>query len=99
MSTTVTPLKRERIEARTSRETKALIEHAAAITGLSVSDFLIQSAQDRAEEIIERRTRVRVSVERSIAFAESIDDASPRTPDAAQLVADYWAWVNDVDRT
>jgi uncharacterized protein (DUF1778 family) len=90
--------KRERIEARATSEVKALIEHAAAITGLSVSDFLIQSAQDRAEELIERRSRVRLSVERSMAFAESAAASTPRSSEAADLAADYWNWVNDVER-
>jgi len=99
MATTITePAKRARIEARATAETKALIEHAAALSGLSVSDFLVQSAQERAEELIERRTRVRLSVERSIAFAEALLDPSPPTDDMRQLAADYWSWVGSVER-
>jgi uncharacterized protein (DUF1778 family) len=99
MTTAVaTQPKRARLEARATEETKALIEHAAALSGLSVSDFLIQSAQERAEEMIERRTRVRLSVERSIAFAEEYLNPPPPTEEMRQLAADYWAWVSNVER-
>lgn len=91
--------KRARLEARATDEAKALIEHGAALSGLSVSDFLIQSAQEKAEEMIERRTRVRLSVERSIAFAQEYLNPPPPTQEMKDAAADYWSWVSTIERT
>ena len=61
--------RRARLEARVSAEQKALFERAAALQGLSLTDFLVQSAQaaawrrtwstsvERTESVLRRSTR------------------------------------------
>lgn len=46
------PIKRERLEARVTREQKRVIERAAEIRGMSLTDFVLACAQQAATEII-----------------------------------------------
>jgi hypothetical protein len=48
--------------------------------------------------MIERRTRVRLSVERSIAFAQEYLDPPPPTQEMKDAAADYWSWVSTIER-
>lgn len=50
--------KTERIGARVRPADKAFIEEAAEHIGVSVADFLVSSARERAEEIIQRRDQM-----------------------------------------
>jgi uncharacterized protein (DUF1778 family) len=45
-------IRTERLEARLTAEQKEKIEEAAAIRGISVSDFVITSAQEAASRLI-----------------------------------------------
>jgi uncharacterized protein (DUF1778 family) len=71
-------LKRERLEARVSAEQKAVFQRAAELEGRSLSDFLIDSAQRRAEEVIREHEVIRLSVQDSLLFAEAV--LNPPTP-------------------
>lgn len=62
--------KEERIETRLPAEAKQQIEHAAALQGRSVSDFVVQAALDQANKVIEQQRIIRLTVEESIALAE-----------------------------
>jgi uncharacterized protein (DUF1778 family) len=64
--------KRERLEARVSAEQKAVLQRAADLEGRSLSDFLIESAQRRAEEVIREHEVIRLSVRDSLLFAEAL---------------------------
>jgi uncharacterized protein (DUF1778 family) len=55
-ATTKRTAKRERLEARITREQKVLFQQAAAMRGQSLSDFIVSSAEALAEETIERHT-------------------------------------------
>jgi uncharacterized protein (DUF1778 family) len=61
-----------RLEARVTPEQKALIERAAAYEGRSVSDFLLQRAQEAARTVIEEHEVVRLSSSQSKAFVEAL---------------------------
>ena len=45
--TTTSAGKRARLEARLSDEQKSLLQHAADLTGRSLTEFVVSSAQDR----------------------------------------------------
>jgi len=75
-----------RLEARVTPEQKALIERAAAYEGRSVSDFLVQRAQDAARAVIEEREVVRLSPSQSKAFVEAML-RSPAPNDALRQAA------------
>ncbi len=65
-------LRYERLEARVSPELKELLLDAAAMRGVTLSDFLINSAHDAAVETVERHKVIRLSREASVQFAEAL---------------------------
>ena len=52
MSVTTQSAESARINLRTSREAKALIERAAALMGTTVSSFMLQNAYEAAQRIV-----------------------------------------------
>ncbi|MHB1626874.1 MAG: type II toxin-antitoxin system TacA family antitoxin [Bacilli bacterium] len=72
MSSTPPLAKTERIEARVNPEVKMLIEEAANVLGVSVSNFIIGSAQSRADEVIRNRYVIDLTMQQSRAFAEAL---------------------------
>jgi uncharacterized protein (DUF1778 family) len=67
----------ERLEARLSSEQKALIEHAAALQGLSVTDFVLTSVQDAARLTIENHQRLDLSLRDGKVFVEALLNPQP----------------------
>lgn len=51
-------LKKQRIDLRLSPEDKSLIENAASISNLTLSQFMLASASARAAEVIEQHQRI-----------------------------------------
>jgi uncharacterized protein (DUF1778 family) len=66
--------RRERLEARVSREQKSLLERAAALEGRSLSDFVVASAQSAALETIQRHEVIALTARDSLAFAQALTD-------------------------
>ncbi len=64
--------KTERFEARIAPEALAVIRHAAAIQGRSLSDFITAAAQEVARKTIEEEYIIRLSVEDQQRFAEML---------------------------
>jgi len=75
----------ERLEARVSREQKALFQRAAEMQGRSLTDFIIASAQDAALRTVEQHEVIRLNAEESRAFAEAL--LNPRPPSKKLLDA------------
>ncbi len=67
----------ERLEARVSAEQKRLIEHAAALQGRSVTDFVLASVQDAARRAIEEHQRLDLSVRDTQAFVDALVNPQP----------------------
>ncbi|WP_297492967.1 DUF1778 domain-containing protein [Acidocella sp.] len=57
-----TRMRAERLEARITVSQKALIEHAAALQGRSVTDFVLSSVQEAAAKAIDEHQRLTLSV-------------------------------------
>ncbi len=72
--------KMERIEARIRPEQKERIERAAHIRGTSVSDFIIQNADEAAIETIQRHSRLVLQGKAAAAFVELLEN--PPAPGA-----------------
>lgn len=70
----------ERLEARVTADQKALIEHAAALEGRSITDFVLTSVQEAAKRSIAEHEAVKLSVRDSKAFVEAL--LNPREPSA-----------------
>ncbi len=62
----------QRLEARVTAEQKSMIEHAAALEGRTVTDFVLASVQEAAQRSIERHQRLELSVRDSRAFVEAL---------------------------
>lgn len=67
-----TKTKRRRFNARLLDEQKALIERAAAITGQSVSKFIMSSAEHAAEQTIREHDMISLSARDSQTVMEAL---------------------------
>lgn len=70
-------LRSERLEARITLAQKALIEHAAALQGRSVTDFVLASVQEAASRAIDDHQRLTLSVRDGRAFVEALVKPAP----------------------
>ena len=75
----------ERLEARVSRRQKELFQRAAAIRGRSLTDFVVSSAVEAAEETIRSSDLLTLSLRDSRKFADALIE--PRAPNAALKAA------------
>ncbi len=79
--------KAARLEARITAAQKALFQRAAALTGRSVSDFVISSAQEAAARTLREHEAMTLSVRDSEAFVAALlraDEPGPRLRRAAR---------------
>lgn len=72
--------KSERLPTRATPELKRLAQHAAALEGRSLTDFIEASIRERAERAIREHEVTTVSVEHARAFAQALLD--PPAPSA-----------------
>lgn len=89
---TTTPRSRaraERLEARVTAEQKSLIEHAAALQGRSVTDFVLTSVQDAARRTIEEHRRLDLTMRDSQAFVEALLNPAPVNDRLRETVRRY----------
>jgi uncharacterized protein (DUF1778 family) len=52
---------KERLDVRLDPDKKRLIEAAATLEGVSITDFVVRSAADRAEAALERQRKIELS--------------------------------------
>lgn len=74
------PRRSERLATRATPELKGLAEHAAALEGRSLTDFVAASIQERSERTIREREVTQVSAAHARAFTEAI--LNPPEPNA-----------------
>ena len=67
----------ERLETRVSAEQKRLIEHAAALQGRTVTDFVLTSVREAAHRAIEEHQQLALSVADARAFVEALVQPKP----------------------
>jgi uncharacterized protein (DUF1778 family) len=63
-----------RIEARVSPEQKELFERAAAIEGVTLTDFAISSMQRAAARVVQEHTVMELSLRNQRAFVEALQN-------------------------
>lgn len=85
----------ERIDLRTSPEIKALIARAAATSGVSLSAFLIASAQEQAKRVLAESETLTLSPGDWEAFFAALDRTDQPRPKLEAAAADYLAWRNN----
>ncbi|MGI8553879.1 MAG: DUF1778 domain-containing protein [Dehalococcoidia bacterium] len=83
------PRKPERLEARVTTEQKRLLERAAALSGQTLSDFLVGSAQREAEQTIRDYEVIKLTERDSRAFMEALLATDPPSPRLRQAVEHY----------
>ena len=79
----------ERLEARVTAEQKSLIEHAAALEGRSVTDFVLASVQEAARRTIEAHERLELSVRDQKAFVDALLNPQPVNERLKETVRRY----------
>ncbi|WP_146402727.1 type II toxin-antitoxin system TacA family antitoxin [Pseudobythopirellula maris] len=72
--------KTARLEARLPAEVHTLLKEAADLQGRSLSDFVVASAREAAEEAIARSNEIRLTQAEQKRFAEAILNPPPVAP-------------------
>lgn len=65
-------LRAERLEARVSAEKKAILQRAAELSGRTLSEFVVESAQAAAALVIQEHENMRLSQSEQIAFVTAL---------------------------
>ena len=73
----------ERIDLRTSPETKELIVRAACAAGMSVSAFLLSAAQERARQVLAEQELLVFTARDWNAFVAAVGNADRPRPNLA----------------
>ena len=82
----------ERIDLRTSAEVKELIARAAATTGVSLSAFLLASAEERAQQVLAEAETLALSSRDWQAFFSALDHIDQARPKLEAVAGEYLAW-------
>ncbi len=69
-----------RLEARMTMNQKALLQHAATLSGRTLSEFVVASAQAAAARVIAEHETIRLSRAEQVAFVSAL--LKPRAPSA-----------------
>ena len=83
---TSAPSRTSRLEARVTPDQKELIERAAAYQGRTVSDFVVNTMQEAAKDVIQEHEVLRLNGLQSRTFVESL--LNPSEPNDALRKAD-----------
>lgn len=78
MATANTSAKSARIETRVSQEQKELIERAAAVSGRTVSDFVLTHVEVAAKKIIEEYAKLQLDQSQSLILVNAL--LTPKKP-------------------
>ena len=90
--------KSERLVARAKPEVQELIQRAADYSGATVSQFLIESAMDRARVIIEQTETLRLSKDSADALFKALGKAPKPNAKLRKAAKRYQAKVNDLNQ-
>jgi uncharacterized protein (DUF1778 family) len=82
----------ERIDLRTSPEIKELIVRAASTAGVSVSAFLLGTAQERAKQILAESEMITLTSRDWNAFAKALDNADKSRPKLSAAIKRHRDW-------
>ena len=82
----MTATKSHRLEARINQDAKETIAQAAALRGLSITDFVVQAALDKAAETIEAQQLLKLSKRDQELFVQVLMNP-PQPNDALRTAA------------
>lgn len=75
-----------------SEDDRRLEEAAAALLGVSLSEFVRQAARGRADEVLRERTEIALGDEAARAFIAALDADAPPPPGMRELFARRAPW-------
>lgn len=78
-----------RLEARISVEQKTVLQHAAALSGRTLSEFVVASAQEAASRVIQEHETIRLSRTEQIAFVTALLNPPAPKKRLSQAAAAY----------
>ena len=78
-----------RLEARLSPVQKGLFQRAADLSGRTLSEFVIKSAEDAAERLVREHAVIRLSPEDQAAFVKALLDDTAPSPRLRRAAAAY----------
>lgn len=78
-----------RLEARISAEQKAVLQQAAALAGRTLSEFVVLSAQEAANRVIQEHETIRLSRTEQIAFVSALLNPPPPNARLRKAAAAY----------
>ena len=78
-----------RLEARVTPEQKAMLQQAAVLSGRTLSEFVVASAQEAAERVIQEHETIRLSRAEQIAFVTTLLDPPAPGERLRQAAATY----------
>ena len=81
----VSATKTSRLNVRVAPADDALLRQAADLLGESISEFLIESARERAERLIADRTRFALDEAEWSAFSDALDRPAEVKPAVREL--------------
>jgi len=63
-----------RLEARITSDQKSILQRAAALSGRTLSEFVVASAQEAATKVIQEHEAIRLTRSEQIAFVNALLD-------------------------
>lgn len=85
MSTT--SAKSQRLDVRLAPDLKATIEEAAAMTGQTVSDFVVSTLVEKANAVSSQRRQIELSSRDSAIFQAALEDTDTEPNEALKQAA------------
>jgi uncharacterized protein (DUF1778 family) len=82
-------LERGRISARCAKAQQDTIDTAAALTGASINQFVLQAALEKAEQVIERERRIAASGQDAAMIMAMLENPPEPNAALASLLQDY----------
>lgn len=79
----------ERLEARIRPEQKQLFKRAAELSGQTLSDFIVSSLQEAAQDKIEKQSMISLSIKDQETFAQYVIDPPQPNEHLQQAAQDY----------
>lgn len=88
-------LERGRISARCGKEQQERIDAAAALTGATINQFVLQAALEKADLVIERERRIAVTEADAAMIMALLENPSAPNEKLAALLANYQEKVDN----
>jgi uncharacterized protein (DUF1778 family) len=78
----------DRIALRTSKEQKSFLEKGASATGQNLTEFVLSSAQEKAEMVLADQNRFVISPKQWDAFVTALDRPATLKENLARLMSE-----------